>query len=191
MSGVKVKVMVFRTPADITAPGAMSGVLARAQVFADTLYLEREGLPGNLSVLAQRIISLAPLAASDPRSAAEIMVRIGDINRLLAVWPALKVAETAKRNGAVGGSRAKRQPWAEALADKLADQRHPTEDSAWYAIPTPDAAWDIETDAADFEVYAEDGSVIAVNADTREEQRALKKSTFLKNYYRPARRAGT
>lgn len=90
MSGVKIKVRTFRTPADITAPGALDGVIDQATLFADTLYLEREGLPCNLSALAQRIIVLAPLASSDARSAAEIMARIGDINRLLAIWPILQ-----------------------------------------------------------------------------------------------------
>ena len=191
MSRVKVKVMTFHTPADITAPGAIDDVHARAQIFADTFYLEREGLPANLSALAQRIIMLAPHAASDARSAAEIMARIGDINRLLAVWPVLEAAEAAKRNGAKGGRSRKRKPWAETVADHLAGQNHPTEEAAWLALPAPEDAWEFETDAADFEVYTEGGSVIAVNSITGEEERPLKKSTFLKNYYRPARQRGT
>lgn len=191
MSRAKMKVMTFRTPADITAPGAIDDVQAHARIFADTLYLEREGLPSNLSALAQRIIVLAPQAASDARSAAEIMARIGDINRLLAVWPALKAAEAAKHNGAIGGRSPKRKPWAETVAEHLADQNHPTEEAAWLALPAPAAAWEFETDAADFEVYTEGGSVIAVDSITREEQRPLKKSTFLKNYYRRARQRGT
>lgn len=82
--------MTFQAPADISAPGALEGVLERARLFSDTLYLEREGLPANLSALAQRIIMLAPQAASDVRSAAEIMARIGDIKGLLAQWADLQ-----------------------------------------------------------------------------------------------------
>lgn len=182
--------MTFQAPADITAPGALDVVLARARLFADNLYLEREGLPANLSALAQRIIALAPLAASDVRSAAEVMACIGSINRLLAVWPALKAVEASKRHGTIGGSRPKRQRWAEATAEMLASKRHVDEAAAWSALPKDAAPWEFETDEADFEVYADGDDLIAVNSDTRKEQRTLKKSTFLKNYYRPARLAG-
>lgn len=190
MSGVKIRIRTFRTPADIAAPGALDGVIDQATLFADTLYLEREGLPGNLSALAQRIIALAPLAASNARSAAELMACIGNINRLLAVWPALKSAEASRHHGTIGGSRAKRQRWAEAAAERLASERHATEDDAWRALPDAAEPWEFETDEADIEVYADGDDLIAVNSATRKEQRPLKKSTFLKNYYRSARIAG-
>lgn len=190
MSGVKVKVMTFQAPADITAPGALDGVVARAQLFADTLYLEREELPGNISALSQQILRLAPIAPADTRAAAQLVACIGHINRLLAIWPTLKAAQASQHNGAIGGRRPKRKLWGAATAEKLASEYHSTEEAAWLALPSHDAAWDIETDEADYEVYADGDSVIAVDCGTRKEQRALKKSTFLKNYYRPARLAG-
>lgn len=125
MSGIKVKAMTFPAPADLAAPGALDGVVENARLLADTLHLEREGLPGNLSALSQRIIALAPLAASDARSAAELMACIVNINRLLLVWPALKTAEASKRHGANGGGR-----------DKNAHgQKQPLKDSPAQGMP--------------------------------------------------------
>jgi len=190
MNGATVRVRRFPAPADITNPESLAIIEQNAHMLADTLYLQREGLPGNLSVHAQRILLLAPLAVTDARAAAQLFARIGDINRLLAIWPALEAAQAAKRHGAIGGRKPKRQQWAVETAIKLAEQNHPTEDAAWTAIPQPEAAWQIETDEADFEVYADGGSLIAVDANTRRELKPLKKSTFLKNYYRPARRPG-
>ncbi len=184
-----VRVRVFIAPVDITAPGAIEDVQTRARQFADTLFLESEGLPGNLSVHAMEILRLAPLAAADARAAAQLMARIGYINRLLAVWPTLKAAQAAKQYGARGGRQPKRRLWAAEVAVQLAQQNHPTEGAAWAALPGPEAAWEIETDDADFEVYAEHDSLIAVDANTRQELRPLKMSTFLKNYYRPARQS--
>jgi len=190
MSGAKVRVRSFPASADITNPESLAIIEQSAQLLADTLFLQREGLPCNLSALAQCILRLTPLAATDARAAAQLMARIGDINRLLAIWPALESAQAAKRHGAIGGRKPKRQQWAVEAAIKLAEQSHPTEDAAWSAIPQPGDAWQIETDEADFEVYADGGSLIAVDVNSGREPRPLKKSTFLKSYYRPARRSG-
>ncbi|MDG9856332.1 hypothetical protein N5C93_12735 [Pseudomonas nitroreducens] len=190
MSGIKVKAITFLAPADFAAPGALDGVVENARLLADTLYLEREGLPGNLSALSQRIIALAPLAASDTRSAAELMACIVNINRLLLVWPALKTAEASKRHGANGGCRHKKRKWAKAVAKRLASTRHASAESAWQALPSADNPWLFEADEFDFEVYIDGDSVIAVDDNSRKELGSLKKSTFLKIYYRPARKAG-
>ncbi len=190
MSGIKVKAMTFPAPADLAAPGALDGVVENARLLADTLHLEREGLPGNLSALSQRIIALAPLAASDARSAAELMACIVNINQLLLVWPALKTAEASKRHGANGGGRDKKRTWAEAAAKRLASTRHASAESAWQALPSADKPWLFEADKLDFEVYVDGDSVIAVDDNSRKEVGSLKKSTFLKIYYRPARKAG-
>lgn len=117
MSGAKIKVRAFRTPVDLTAPGALDLLSEQARLYADTLYLEREGLPGNLSALAQRIIALVPMAASDVRSAAEITARIGEINRLLAVWPTLQQQKTSaiqnsKKMAKARESRETKHDWA-------------------------------------------------------------------------------
>lgn len=187
-----IKGFYFSVPADITAPGALEGVASRAQIFADTLYLEREGLPGNLSVHARRVVALAPLALTDPSMMAELMKSIGNINRLLAIWPTLKshTAQTEKQKayGAKGGRTAKLRVWAVEVANKLAKGNHATDDIAWLALPDSATAWEIETKHADFVVYAENDEVIAVDDASKKESK-LKKSTFLKNYYRKAKRA--
>lgn len=187
-----IKGFYFSVPADITAPGALEGVISRAQIFADTLYLEREGLPANLSVHARRVVALAPLALTDPSMMAELMKSIGNINRLLAIWPALKAhtarTEKQKADGAKGGRASKRAAWADEVANRLAAGDHATEDIAWLALPDSATAWEIETKHADFVVYAENDEVVAVDATSQKESK-LKKSTFLKNYYRKAKRA--
>ncbi len=81
------------TAHQITFTGDMQDLAARVTVLSDTLYLEQNGLPGNLSPLARRIIELVEL----PGSAVEIMQRLADINRLLMVWPILQTRKNKAR----------------------------------------------------------------------------------------------
>jgi len=91
-----------------------------------------------------------------------------------------------KVGGVKGGSKNKRREWAELMADELAGNGY-TENQAWNAVPDSDHAFEAETDKAEYRVYADGEKIVALDVNTQDEQ-TLTRSTFIKNYYRPARK---
>ena len=109
-------------------------------------------------------------------------------------WEAAAIdAEQAKQerraDGARGGSAKKRRAWAEETARKLAENaRGVSENEAWKRLPEPSMAWELEMLEADFVVYKDGDQLHAVYVPERDCNPApLKRSTFLRNYFRKAR----
>lgn len=93
-----------------------------------------------------------------------------------------------------GGLRSKRKPWAEAAAAAMMEIANGcTERQAWEKIPSELKPWEFELDGEfDAEVYRDGTKLVAVNSVTKQPigKGELAKSTFFKNYYRPAKNSG-
>lgn len=103
--------------------------------------------------------------------------------------------------GKKGGSQSKRKQWAEIAAKLLLQAAEGcTQDEAWEKLPDPQKEWTIETDMGsgddliiseyDIAVYRDGDSLVAVNKETRVVIGELKKSTFLREYYRKIKNSG-
>lgn len=100
------------------------------------------------------------------------------------------------RGGAKGGAAPKRKPWAELAAEKLADvaaSKHFTEEQAWKYLAEQAEShdpWTLEKGLEEWEFYCDGSKVFAKYADGESRTETLKKSSFLKNYYRKAKKGG-
>lgn len=107
------------------------------------------------------------------------------------VW--VRKGEALSPNGRKGGRKSSRKSaWAEWVAVELAKKVPPgkPEQKAWDYLPESVAPWVREPEdfagGEDFECYRDGDELIAENDSGSIEK--LKRSTFLRNYYRPARR---
>lgn len=177
----------FRKPLTL-APDNIHIVTEQARYFADPLNLERDGLPGNLSPLARRILDIAHAALTDPDMREELATRVADINNLLAIWPDLQARKKSKEHGAKGGRKSKRTLWAEETAKKLASKDLHSGEAAWRTLPPAhpeDHRCKVETpDDGEFCVFR-DGSKLSAENQSTGSIDSLAKRTFIDKYYRP------
>lgn len=174
----------FRLPPTLT-PDNIHIVIEQARYFADPLNLERDGLPGNLSPLASRILAIAPTAVTDPYLDKELTAKVANINRLLAIWPDLQARKKSKEHGAKGGRKSKRKLWAGETAKKLASEDRHSGEAAWRRLPDAHHPLEIETlDYGTFSVFRDGSTLYAQNNLTRSLD-WLAKRTFIDKYYRP------
>lgn len=104
---------------------------------------------------------------------------------------AIAQKEKSRAGGAKGGSRPKHQEWGDLVARELLKLAEGlSDDTAWAKIPNSFSPWEFQTDEYDINIYVSDDNLIAVDQSTLGEYRPIKKSTFLKNYYRPVKKLG-
>lgn len=112
--------------------------------------------------------------------------RLGESSALMAQT----AAQRAVQNGTKGGKHCKRPKWAEYAAEQIASA--PNKEAAWNRIPTPQNAWEYETNAESLVIYRDnvegDDRIVCADPVTKKEW-SRAKSSFLKRYYKkPARR---
>jgi hypothetical protein len=91
----------------------------------------------------------------------------------------------SKTDGQIGGKMPKRRKWADGVVERLKECAGTArKEDAWDMLPDSHDAWDdIETDADVWEIYR-DGEKLVARSTTTGKETALKKSAFLKNYYK-------
>ncbi|MBB3330412.1 hypothetical protein BDK63_001278 [Halomonas campaniensis] len=99
----------------------------------------------------------------------------------------LRSKRKSTASGSKGGKAPKRKEWAEMAANSLAKEAEGlTKDKAWDKLPTSYSAWEFETDAAAFCVYRDGDTLCAEDLENGQRLGEIKKSAFLKRYYRKA-----
>lgn len=99
----------------------------------------------------------------------------------------LRSKRKSTASGSKGGKAPKRKEWAEMAATSLAKEaKGLTKEKAWEKLPTSRSPWEFETDAADFCVYRDGDTLCAEDSNSWERLGEIKKSAFLKRYYRKA-----
>jgi len=99
----------------------------------------------------------------------------------------LRSKRKSTASGSKGGKAPKRKEWAEMAATLLANEAESlTKGEAWEKLPTSYNPWEFETDAADVRVYRDGDSLCAEDSNNNKRIGALKKSAFLKRYYKTA-----
>lgn len=107
---------------------------------------------------------------------------------------AKEVLEGKEREGGrKGGLACKRKLWAEKTAARMVkEMKGCTEDQAWEKIPSSSKPWVFEFREFDVEVYRDGDKLMAENSATQIPigKGELKKSSFFKQYYKPAKNSG-
>ena len=95
----------------------------------------------------------------------------------------------SREAGRRGGSVSKRSQWAQEVAEVLVQLQPKTEADAWAHLQVSSNPLEIEIGGDCFEVYV-DGDSLCAEIAGKPSPRPIKKSTFFKNYYRPAKNSG-
>jgi len=99
-----------------------------------------------------------------------------------------------RAGGSKGGKKDKRKPWAVKTAARLVKKtKGDSRDEAWDKLPGSRSPWLFEFGGEfDVQVYRDGDKLVAVNSATKQPigKGELKKSSFLKEYYRPAKNSG-
>lgn len=173
-------------PADI--PGWLDSVEH------ERLPQELKGLPEDVrgefkELLAQQLrLAKHALSRGDEAALHEAILTIVDNLSRTTENRVIYAAKRSKASGQSGGQADKRRVWAELIADRVCESGKNKE--IWKYMQNNmngTSPANVETDAAEYEVYVDDEKLVGVNTLTLKSQE-ITKGTFFSEYVREARK---